>query len=407
MPAPKLLLIGGQMTSQIDVPQPTYREPSHQRSCPRCEVPLAKNTGSEFPTFICPECRGIALPQESFRNELGSEVESIHRARQQPLVVSKCPASCRLMETREFGTEMPPLQFEACPKCGESWLDVGRLADIRQAAEGKRQALSDPTGFARKQIERVEEMQRDGTDWGHGPLHHRNGGLFSYFTGLPLEGFNPIYRFPLWTWILIGCCAGIFVGQQSNPDLQTRFALIPALVTSNGDGWERLFTSMFLHANVMHLLGNLIFLKVFGDNVEDRLGRVAYLPIFILCGVAADLVFLSFHSGLQRPVVGASGAISGLMGAYLILFPHAKFQAYVKASEGSSTRHPVTFPAYIGLGAWFAYQAALAGFLDLGRTAYWAHAGGFAAGVLVALAAKYLLPDPRIAVIARRVVKAG
>jgi membrane associated rhomboid family serine protease len=149
-----------------------------------------------------------------------------------------------------------------------------------------------------------------------------------------------------------------------------------------------LFTSMFIHAGWIHVIGNLLFLWIFGDNVEDRLGHVGYLVFYALCGVGAGLAYgilTTVISGPSAvPTIGASGAIAGVMGAYIVLYPRAKVLTLI----------PVIFyawfievPAWIYLGIWVLIQL-LTGVLDLagatsGGVAWWAHLGGFAVGAIL------------------------
>ena len=144
-------------------------------------------------------------------------------------------------------------------------------------------------------------------------------------------------------------------------------------------------TAMFVHAGAGHLASNMLFLWIFGDNVEDRLGHGRYLAFYLLCGLAAALLQVRVEAGSAMPMVGASGAIAGVLGAYLVLFPQSRvltlfFVVFVEV------------PATILLGAWFLVQLlsglgalAIVGPDDMGRVAFWAHAGGFAAGAALVL----------------------
>jgi membrane associated rhomboid family serine protease len=136
--------------------------------------------------------------------------------------------------------------------------------------------------------------------------------------------------------------------------------------------WATLFTSMFLHGGWMHLLGNMLFLWIFGDNVEDSMGHVRYLLFYLLCGLIAALVHALSDPGSEIPVVGASGAISGVLGAYLILHPRARLLVLAMSVI------PLRLPAFIVLGLWIVLQfAGLGGASDI---AFLAHIGGFIAG---------------------------
>jgi len=142
--------------------------------------------------------------------------------------------------------------------------------------------------------------------------------------------------------------------------------------------------SMFLHAGPMHLLGNMLFLWVYGDNVELRLGRIRFFFFYLLCGLAAAGFHLAFEASSEIPVVGASGAIAGVLGAYLLLFPKAHVLMLVPVFFFITF---IELPAWLLLLSWFAFQLppvqGLLGFLEVHGVAYWAHVGGFAIGCLL------------------------
>jgi membrane associated rhomboid family serine protease len=158
-------------------------------------------------------------------------------------------------------------------------------------------------------------------------------------------------------------------------------------------------TAMFLHGNLAHLLGNMLFLWVFGNNVEDRLGRVRYVIFYLAGGAAATLAFAALHPGETTPLLGASGAIAAILGAYLLLFPRATvltyvpFPLYLAAFVIPAARIRawflifaiVTVPAWLVLGGWFVLQALAARSPLSDAVAYEAHVGGFVAGIVLLL----------------------
>lgn len=165
--------------------------------------------------------------------------------------------------------------------------------------------------------------------------------------------------------------------------LYESLAMVPADILE-GKNLHTLFTSMFLHANIPHIVGNMLFLFVFGDNVEDAFGHFRYLLFYLICGLAADFVHIASLTTpweLAIPTLGASGAISGVMGAYVLMYPRARIQALVFAYFITVIR----IPALFFLGFWFLLQLLYA-WIDIGGgVAYWAHIGGFAAGMILAL----------------------
>ncbi|HEU4588269.1 MAG TPA: rhomboid family intramembrane serine protease [Gemmatimonadales bacterium] len=165
----------------------------------------------------------------------------------------------------------------------------------------------------------------------------------------------------------------------------TSFPLGPyqSCVLGYGEAWYTPLTSMFLHGSWLHLIGNMWFLWIFGNNVEDSMGRLRYALFYLLCGLAAAGFQVFLTPGSVVPMVGASGAISGVMGAYVLLYPRVRVHMIVVLVV-FITR--IAVPAYLMLGYWFLLQllggAATAG-TETGGTAFWAHVGGFLAGALL------------------------
>jgi len=203
---------------------------------------------------------------------------------------------------------------------------------------------------------------------------------------------------PVVNLLLIGANALVFFFELSLGDRFEAFvmsaAFVPARLTSGGLGLGDLgiglksaLVSMFLHAGWAHLLGNMLFLWIFGDNVEDRLGHVRYLIFYLLCGYAATLAHLLANPGSTMPAIGASGAISGVLGAYLFLYPQARIQTLV--FFGFFARF-IFIPAWVYLPIWFLIQffsgvASLhvPGGQEGGGVAFFAHIGGFIAGPIL------------------------
>lgn len=205
----------------------------------------------------------------------------------------------------------------------------------------------------------------------------------------PIRDHNPSRRVAFVTYTLMAINIAVFIamlptyGNNAALDrIYSEWALVPAQLSS-GDGVMTLVTSMFMHGGWMHIIGNMLFLWIFGDNLEDEMGHVRYLGFYLLCGIAAGLSQYAAAPMSRVPMVGASGAIAGVMGGYLLLFPKARidvlfiFIIFFKV---------IPFPAWLMLGIWFAFQV-FGGFGsvgDAGGEAYLAHAGGFVAGLLAA-----------------------
>lgn len=165
------------------------------------------------------------------------------------------------------------------------------------------------------------------------------------------------------------------------------FSLRPENITSlkaflqNMPEQFRLVTYMFLHGNVLHLLGNMVFLFVFGDNVEDAMGHVRYIVFYLLCGIFAAFVHSIITSSPNAPLIGASGAISGVIGAYMML--HPRIRVWVLFPIPSLPFLPLRFSAGFVIGVWIVYQLINALYVTGDATAWWAHVGGFFAGVVL------------------------
>jgi membrane associated rhomboid family serine protease len=217
---------------------------------------------------------------------------------------------------------------------------------------------------------------------------------------LPLYDDNPIHNPPVVTYALIGVCIGAFLWQlgQDPKIVAYQFGMVPGVLfgyraLSPGlaiiPSWATIFTSMFLHAGWLHLGGNMLFLWIFGNNVEDLLGRARFLLLFLASGAVAALIQALSAAHSPVPMLGASGAVAGVLGAYLMTYPRANVHCFVWIVIFFRI---VAVPAWILLGLWFAMQ--LLGGLAAGSAtpgvAFWAHVGGFATGIVL-----FLLLRPR------------
>ena len=202
---------------------------------------------------------------------------------------------------------------------------------------------------------------------------------------LPIRDHNPSGRTPYVVYALMALNIGVYLTYIGQPDqvvLQDVFldwALIPARL-SQGGGIETLVTSTFLHGGLMHLAGNMLFLWIFGDNLEDEMGHLRFLAFYMACGIGAGLIHFLAAPLSPVPTVGASGAIAGVMGAYLLLFPKARVDILIILVIFVRI---IAIPAWLMLGLWLGMQflGGLGADPDGGGVAYWAHAGGFMIGL--------------------------
>lgn len=200
---------------------------------------------------------------------------------------------------------------------------------------------------------------------------------------IPIEDNIPTRRFPVVTVSLIVINVAVFIYELTLPKplLEAFFKTYGLLPVDILHGqFQYIFTSMFIHGGWEHIIGNMLFLWIFGNNVEDALGRIKFLFFYLMCGIAAALLQSTvsiMFGNLYTPMVGASGAISGVLGAYIKLYPHAKVLTFIPP-------FPILFvlPAWFFIGYWFFLQVLFAMIVPptIGGVAWYAHIGGFIAG---------------------------
>ena len=245
---------------------------------------------------------------------------------------------------------------------------------------------------------------------------------------IPIHDENPLRRLPIMTWSLIAANVIVFLTEPSSvthialhtaqtakeactqaayfdhhaaipkelihnhPLAPHRYRLVtdtgtticPVVRETGKQPWLSVLESMFLHAGWLHLLGNMLFLLIFGNNVEDRMGRIPFLGFYVLCGYIAAYGFALGNSSSRSAIIGASGAIAGVLGAYLVVFPRARVTSLVPFLFFL----PLRLPAWVVLGSWFLLQWAYAGSAGSASgagVAYLAHVWGFVTGAIIAL----------------------
>lgn len=204
---------------------------------------------------------------------------------------------------------------------------------------------------------------------------------------LPIRDHNPSGRTPYVVYALMAANIAIFLSyammseEQAFYRVYASWAIIPARI-SHGGGYETLVTSMFLHGGILHLAGNMLFLWIFGDNLEDEMGHVRFTLFYLATGVCAGLLHVIAAPASPVPTVGASGAIAGVMGGYLLLYPKARVDILLILIVFFRV---FAVPAWLMLGVWLALQflGGIEADANAGGVAYWAHAGGFVAGLIL------------------------
>lgn len=211
---------------------------------------------------------------------------------------------------------------------------------------------------------------------------------------LPLEDDNPAALRPVVTIAIIVLCAVVFVWQRlvvapaHARELELAWGLVPAAFSAAAPPWITLFTAMFLHLGLVHLAGNVLFLWVFGNNVEDAMGHARFAAFYVVCGLLVSAVYVAANPDSAVPATGASGAVSGVLGAYLLLYPRAKVALTLPL--GFINVHLGRFPAVWVLAGWFLLQLAMAAVVAARASSggaflgsFVAHVAGFVAGVLL------------------------
>jgi membrane associated rhomboid family serine protease len=215
---------------------------------------------------------------------------------------------------------------------------------------------------------------------------------------LPLRDENPYRRFPVVTVALIAVNVWVFFSAGISDVAAYRYGAVPCDVMSRCPApppqieillqsrppLVSVLTSMFMHGGLLHLGGNMLFLWVFGNNVEDALGRIRFTIFYVVCGFAAAFTHIFLNPSSVIPIIGASGAVSGVLGAYLVLFPRARVVSLIPMLLFVT----IVTPAWVVLTLWFAFQL-ISGLFSQGLSqaeegggvAFWAHVGGFVAGL--------------------------
>jgi membrane associated rhomboid family serine protease len=209
-----------------------------------------------------------------------------------------------------------------------------------------------------------------------------------FHDGVPMRNL----RAPFVTCAVIVLCGLVYglLALNGRPATETAiaagFGLIPSVLfgtaqlpadLAQAPVWATLITNIFIHAGLAHLVGNMLFLWVFGDNVEDAMGHLRFVLFFIACGVAGSLAHALVNASSEQPLVGASGAIAGVIAAYVILYPRVRIWGLAFKFV------PLRIPAYWAIAAWFGLQVVQAWLAHDSTIGWWAHIGGFVAGVLL------------------------
>jgi membrane associated rhomboid family serine protease/Zn-finger nucleic acid-binding protein len=359
--------------------------------CPVCKVTLTEREVAGAALQFCSNCGGLLCPRDTFRQYLAALQQSpldelttselLGRKAVPPFLLppeaKSCPGCGEAMASFNYAYDSNII-LDRCSNCNLIWADRDEIIKVAQYVKsnptveklGKALAgLEEESATFREMAEELPDMMASALRFGL----------------LPISDEAKTSRFPLMTVLLILSNLVIFFLSQSAEALE-QFAFIPTLFFRGRD-LHRLVTSQFLHAGFLHLAGNMLFLWIFGDNVEDRFGRVPFLVAYMFFGAAADIAHAVTTAHPDVPCVGASGAISGVMGCYFILFP----QARIRTAIG---RWVVPVHACFYLAWWFLMQLLFSAFDS--TVAYFAHIGGFLVGAIVALVYRFAGKTERV-----------
>lgn len=361
--------------------------------CPVCSNLLQQAKTKSAIIDVCPACKGIwfdageqfvdlarslskseDIPSEKLRLFEKRNVQTLKTIKEG---YKLCPICSK--ELRKFNYSYDSNIFlDKCRYCGGIWTDGGEVRRIASYLKTDPRVVEIGKYFAEhvRKMEDAEDIKNLGE-----MLSSRVSPAVLFWPKIvvPLSDDTPRERFPAVTVSIIALCTLTFICQMllvSEPEAFVRnFGFISGDFFSLG-----LITSMFLHGDILHLIFNMFFLWLFGDNIEDRFGHWWFIVFYFACDIFANILHSIFNWGSPIPAIGASGAISGIMGAYFIIYPTAQVKLFV-------VYRIMHIPASWYLGGWFFFQL-MAGFLSKGigvsDIAWFAHIGGFVFGGIVA-----------------------
>jgi membrane associated rhomboid family serine protease len=347
------------------------------RTCPRCRrYPLREIHNGAVEIDHCDVCHGSFFDAHTIAPTWGKaanpqywvEQNFAHWKGNTGLV---CPYDDERMDAYKLTWgDSRPVVVDVCPRCSGLWLDEGEGATLKRILDD-------------------HDSEREGAQSGSWRTY-----IFQLFTGLPIEVYNPVRRRPWLLYTLILSIVGAFVWQlwvtavhgDAGKELVKQFMLVPRELSA-GRQWWGLVTHGWLHGGGAHLLGNLYFLWIFGDNIEDRAGRTRFAAVYVAALFGAALAQYFVDMSTPVPMLGASGAISGITGAYLALFPRVRVWVVF-----FFVRFKVSVAFYFTL--WVIVQVVSA-YLGAPGVAWYAHLGGFVTGVAFGLWWRRALKKPK------------
>ncbi len=348
------------------------------RACPKCGEGMRRLQVDRAELDLCPRCWGTWYDTEELSRAAGLRIgetmtaAALAGARRTD---HRCPSCGALLYEREI-ERGAGLLIDQCPRCSGLFLDRDEFSRIKEHFRSRRApSLPQRSAPGRRADDLPATLDEESSLLA----------LFQYLTGLPLEIDSPQTLFPPVVTTLIVAnvailAAALYLGMAQWVQM---LGTVPAEVAA-GHRLHTLVTSTFMHAGVLHLVGNMYFLYVAGDNVEGRLGSGGFLAFYLACGLAGGLAQVASDPTSRIPMVGASGAISGVLGAYVVFYPRNRLLVRWLWRIGWVFT-PIRFevPAWAYLGFWALIQLFFA-WMDVPGVGWWAHLGGFACGALIA-----------------------
>lgn len=360
--------------------------------CPRCRtVPLARRVTKLGLVYGCPKCRGrdVAVP---VLRQAGAEPEFLKhlwlRARESDARGTlRCPHCHGRMAAVLAGPEAPGLALDVCPSCATVWFDNAELGSVPTVPRPRTDELSPESSeqVALLELQHMEQIERDET----GPVPPSKWQWIPLILGMPIEYDAPESKSrPLVTWAVAAFMVIMYAVTCSNlPSAVEGLGFVPA--RWDRDGGLTIVSSFFMHAGLFHLVSNMYFLLVFGDNVEDRLGPLFFALLLAGSHVAGLALHTIVDPRTTMPCVGASAGITGVLAYYTVMFPRSQLGVFVwfLPQFGVIRLHAIAFLAVFllmqALGVWMETHGA-------GGVAYAAHLGGVAVGIAAGIVGRLM-----------------
>jgi membrane associated rhomboid family serine protease len=362
--------------------------------CPSCDAQLEGHKYHGLAIDVCRNCGGIWFDPEELKEFIGHFIRDRDDLPEAQIDLNKdvlpayrisepvmtCPRCQRQMKKSNYAYDSNVI-LDKCPSCGGIWTEGGEIDKIAMHTKGNPEVRA--LGQALFEMQRETDRLKGEGEFGAVVTTHIGWRMFLPKIIAPLGDDIDVNIFPAVTLGLIAVNVLMFLIQlfhvKETAVLFREFGLVPAALLS-GKGYFSLLSAPFFHRGFSHLVGNMLFLGIFGDNVEETFGHLRFLGYYLLFGLSASCahVLMNLHSDV--PAIGASGAVAGVLGAYFALYPYAKIKTLI-------LNHVIEVPAYLYLGVWvllqFLFGVVFVSAQVHSSGGFFAHMGGFASGLIV------------------------